>query len=103
MGFLDRLQDKWNLQSKYDLWIILLVFALTGTTIVFLKRPVIAFFANGEEPSLVFSITYYVLILPIYNVILLVYGFIFRKFSFFWEFEKKMFRRFRKKKADSNH
>jgi len=81
-----------------EVLVILLVFALTGTTIVFLKKPVIHLFTNGENPSWVFTTLYYILILPVYNVILLFYGFLFRKFSFFWEFEKKMFKRFSKDK-----
>ena len=45
------------------------------------------------------SIIYYMLILPIYNVILLGYGFLFGQFNFFWEFEKRFFNRiFTKKK-----
>ncbi len=72
---------------------ILIVFACTGTTVMLLKRPVVAFFAGDGEQPLLFSILYYLLILPIYNVILLIYGFIFGQFSFFWEFEKRFIRR----------
>jgi hypothetical protein len=39
------------------------------------------------------SITYFILILPVYNVFLLFYGFVFGQFKFFWEFEKKFFKR----------
>jgi hypothetical protein len=34
-----------------------------------------------------------VLILPVYNVILLIYGAIFGQLRFFWEFEKRFFMR----------
>ncbi len=45
------------------------------------------------------SIAYYILILPIYNVFLLVYGFLFGQLRFFWDFEKRFFNRiFRSKK-----
>jgi len=60
---------------------------------MFLKKPVVGLFTeNGEQP-LLFTILYYVLILPIYNVFLLIYGFIFGQFKFFWEYEKKMWNR----------
>jgi len=39
------------------------------------------------------AVAYYFLILPIYNVILLLYGFIFGQFHFFWNFEKRLMRR----------
>jgi len=60
---------------------------------MFLKKPVVSLFTeNGEQP-LLFSILYYILILPIYNVFLLIYGFVFGQFKFFWEYEKKMWNR----------
>ena len=87
------MKSKWNLKNTWQLVIILVVFALTGTTVLFLKRPVVAYFNPDGESNLVFSILYFILILPIYNVILLIYGFIFGQFSFFWSYEKKFFRR----------
>ena len=87
-----RLSDRWGV-SPGRVILILIVFACTGTTVMLLKRPVVAFFAGDGEQPLLFSILYYLLILPIYNVILLIYGFIFGQFSFFWEFEKRFIRR----------
>lgn len=96
----EKLQKKWGV-GPGKVVIILLVFACTGTTIMFLKKPVVHFFTGGEQSTL-FSVIYYILILPIYNVFLLIYGFIFGQFKFFWEYEKKFFNRiFRRKKKDS--
>jgi hypothetical protein len=54
---------------------------------------------EGDAP-LIFSVLYYVLILPLYNVVLLIYGALFGQFSFFWAFEKRFFGRlFGKRKA----
>lgn len=91
-GWMARLARRWNVTPARVL-VILLVFACTGTTVLFLKRPVVAFFAGEGDQPLLFSILYYILILPIYNAILLVYGFLFGQFEFFWEFEKRTFRR----------
>ena len=74
--------------------IILLVFTLTGCTVLFLKRPLTEWVAGDGEKPLWFSVLYYVLILPFYNVLLLAYGALFGQFRFFWEFEKRFFRRF---------
>jgi hypothetical protein len=70
-----------------------MVFACTGFTVMFLKNPLLNWLSISGEYRTVASILYYVLILPIYQLVLLVYAFIFGQFSFFWEFEKKMFRR----------
>ena len=97
-SWVEKLQARWGVSAS-RVFIILLVFACTGFTVMFLKKPVVAFFTGGDQ-SLIFSIIYYILILPIYNLILLIYGFIFGQFAFFWEFEKKFFSRmFRRKKA----
>jgi len=92
LGWMDRLAKRWNVTPGRVI-VILLVFACTGTTVLFLKRPVVAFFIGDGEQPLLFSILYYILILPVYNAILLVYGFIFGQFAFFWEFEKRFFKR----------
>lgn len=73
--------------------IILLVFACTGFTVLFLKKPVVSFFSGDGEQPLLFTVLYYILILPIYNVFLLIYGAIFGQFNFFWAFEKRFFSR----------
>jgi hypothetical protein len=89
--WIEKLQERWGVSAS-QVFIILIVFACTGFTVMFLKKPVVAFFTGGEQ-SLVFSITYYILILPVYNLFLLIYGFIFGQFKFFWEFEKRFFKR----------
>ena len=87
-----RLQERWHVSGSQVL-IILLVFACTGVTVLLLKRPIVSFFVGEGQTSTLFSVIYYILILPIYNVILLIYGLIFGQFNFFWNFEKKMFKR----------
>lgn len=101
MSWIDKLKARWNLTSGFQVLIVLVVFACTGFTVLFLKRPVVAYFTTDGEQNTWFSIIYYVLILPIYNVILLFYGFIFGQFSFFWEFEKRMFHRMTGKRNDA--
>ncbi len=90
--WIERLQSRWNVKSGVQVVTILLVFASTGFTVMFIK-PVITDLIFSGEKSTWFSILYWVLILPVYNLFLLVYGFIFGQFKFFWEFEKRFFGR----------
>lgn len=91
--WIEKLKSRWNLKSTTQVIIVLIVFACTGTTVLLIKRPLFAYwFPDGEKP-LWASITYFILILPVYNVFLLFYGFVFGQFKFFWEFEKKFFKR----------
>jgi hypothetical protein len=94
-GFLQRLQSKWQLKSLTQVFLVLLVFACTGTTILFIKNPILSFFGieRGEGQGLFNTIAYLLLVLPLYQILLLVYGFIFGQFRFFWEKEKQLVKR----------
>lgn len=91
-GFLKRLQTKWKLDSLLQVVLVLIVFACTGFTILFIKNPILDFF-GVEKGGFVNTLLYLLLVLPLYQIILLIYGFIFGQFKFFWEKEKQIFRR----------
>lgn len=91
-GWIQRLARRWGVKPSRVL-VILLVFACTGCTVLFLKKPVIALFVTDGVQPLGFTILYYILILPVYNVFLLIYGAVFGQFKFFWAFEKRFFGR----------
>lgn len=96
-SWLDKLKNRWHVKSTLQVIIILVVFACTGFTVMFIKPFIMdLFFKDGK--STLFSILYWILILPIYNLFLLFYGFIFGQLEFFWEFEKRFFGRIFKKK-----
>lgn len=96
-AWIERLKQKWNLKSAWQVIIILIVFACTGFTVLFIKKPLLDLFAGKQSNTVLASVLYYILILPIYNVFLLAYGFVFGQFRFFWDFEKRTFNRlFRK-------
>jgi hypothetical protein len=94
-GFLQRLQTKWKLESLFQVVMVLVVFACTGFTILFVKNPILDFFGveRGGERSFINTVLYLILVLPLYQIFLLIYGFIFGQFKFFWEKEKQIFKR----------
>ncbi|MBK8621493.1 MAG: prolipoprotein diacylglyceryl transferase [Saprospiraceae bacterium] len=96
---LERLKARWKLKNVWQVVVVLLVFALTGTTVLLIKRPIMLLVSPEGNYPFWFSVLYYILILPVYNLILLIYGFIFGQFSFFWEFEKRFFNRMIGKKV----
>lgn len=89
----ERLRERWNLKNGWQVAIVLIVFACTGFTVLFIKKPILQFLAGDAGNSTQASIIYYILILPLYNLLLLLYGFIFGQFPFFWAFEKRFFSR----------
>jgi hypothetical protein len=94
LSWIDRLQNRWKLNSAWQVVIILIVFACTGFTVYFLKRPLLGWLASDQGNTTIATILYYIFILPLYNVLLLGYGFVFGQFAFFWSFEKRFMERF---------
>ena len=101
--WVEKLQKRWQLKSAAQVLVILVVFACTGLTVMFIK-PVLTGWLFTSGHSTWFSILYWIMIIPVYNVFLLCYGFILGQFKFFWEFEKRFFARiFGKKKKETTN
>lgn len=99
----DKLKERWKVRTGWDVAIILVVFACTGFSVMYSKRYLYTLLGITAETTAwwIRVLITVVVILPFYQVLLLVWGWIFGKFDFFWEFEKRMFSRigslFRKK------
>lgn len=95
----ERLKKRWNIQSNFQVLIILLVFAITGSTTVYVKKLIYDLIGITSETHLLIRIpAYIIVILSVYNLLLLIVGAVFGQFRFFWEFEKKFFSRFAPKR-----
>lgn len=88
-----KLKEKWKLKSALQVVLVLLTFICTGTSVLFIKKPFQQLVGIDELQGWVKTVIYLLAILPIYNIMLLMYGFIFGQFKFFWEFEKRFFKR----------
>jgi len=93
-SFLIRLKERWGLKSLWQVIVILIVFSCTGFSILFVEKWILELIGVPKDLSIWLRILFFVIItLPVYQVLLLFYGFIFGQFKFFWEFEKRFFRR----------
>lgn len=100
-NWFERLQERWDVSAGRAV-IILIVFACTGFSVLFLKEPLLDLIIGEDQKNVWHSILYFIVILPVYNILLLFYGFIFGQFKFFWEFEKRFFSRiFGRKKVEA--
>jgi hypothetical protein len=90
---LKKLKKRWNIETNRQLFIIFLVFAITGSSAAKLAAPLTDFFEIKKEMGwYVYWPFRIVIILPIYQVLLVFFGWVFGEFQFFWNFEKKMLR-----------
>lgn len=89
---MNRLKRRWGIESNFQIFLILIVFAVTGSTSAKLAGPLVEFFGVYQETSSWFWYWFLriVLIFPIYQVLLVFFGWLFGQFRFFWQFEKKM-------------
>lgn len=102
-NFLERLKIKWQLKSLWQVGAILTVFAFTGTTVLFIKQPIFDFLGiTLEKGGFWKTVLYLLFVLPLYQIILLFYGFVFGQFGFFWEKEKQFLRRITGKGKSKN-
>jgi hypothetical protein len=93
-SFLQKLQTRWGVHSVWQVLVILVVFALTGFTAMYIKRPIFAWLGlDANTPWWLRMLVWLVTVLPAYQVFLLGYGFLLGQFTFFWNFEKRMFGR----------
>lgn len=87
-------KKRWNIKSNWQVFVIIVVFAITGSCSAILSKPVLSFFGiiRNETSAWLYWPLYIILIFPIYQVLLVFFGFVFQQFEFFWAFEKKMLR-----------
>lgn len=87
---LQKFKNKWNIKSNLQLFIILVVFSVTGSAALVVRK--FAFQLLGIQPdtSLFIKIPLYILILfPSYHFLLLIIGTLVGQYRFFYAFQKK--------------
>ena len=76
--FLERMKEKWGLNSIFQVVLILIVFALTGMTVVWLRPIIFQVIGIENANGWLKTVSYLVLVFPLYQVLLLAYGFCIR-------------------------
>ena len=91
-----KLEKKWILDYKWEMIRVFMVFAITGSSSLFIGRPIIKMIGITKENlnPLIYWILFIIIGLIFYQILLVSFGWLFGQFKFFWEFEKKMLRRF---------
>ena len=88
---IEKLKAKWGIKSNWDVAAILIVFSISGSSIMFVKPLWFAVFGVTENtPFWLKSTIWVVMVFPTYQVFLIIYGFLFGQFKFFWAKEKMM-------------
>lgn len=95
MKWINYLKTKWGIKSNLQFIVIMLVFSITGSLSLFLARPILdSTGINSQNTSLwIYTPIRISILFPIYQLLILIVGWLFGQFSFFWKFEKKVLAR----------
>ncbi len=90
-----KLKQRWGIESNWQLFVILLVFSVTGYSSLVIAKPILSLVGLSQETTnpWIYRPLRLLLIFPFYQVLIVLYGWLFGQFKFFWDFEKKMLRR----------
>lgn len=92
---LNKLIKKFNAKSNKHLLIIFIIFALSGSGSLFISSPILS--AINLDDLITFYPLYVlariIIIIPIYQLMLIIIATIFGEFNYFWKFEKKFLQR----------
>ena len=92
---MNKLKERWGIDNNWQIIIILIVFAVTGSTASYIGKPILQFFNITTENfgSFGYWVIRILLLFIVYQFMLVFFGWIFGQYKFFWNFEKKMLRR----------
>jgi hypothetical protein len=94
---IEKLVNKFKANSIRHLFIIFIIFALSGSGSLFISSPILI--VLGLDKLITFYPLYIfvriILIIPIYQFILIIIASLFGEFDYFWKFEKKFLQRLR--------
>ena len=92
---IDKLVKKFKANSIQHLVIIFLVFALSGSGSLFISYPILKALSLEELISSypLYIFVRIILIIPIYQLLLIIIASLFGQFNYFWKFEKKFLKR----------
>ena len=92
---LQKLVKIFRADSVFHLIIIFTVFGISGSASVFISGPVLEFLRVDKiiDSFLIYTLIRFIIVFPIYQVVLILVALVFGQFSYFWEFEKKFLKR----------
>ncbi len=103
---LHRFKKKWNIESNFQLIVVLFVFSITGSAAMVVRKFVFHLVGIQPDTSLFIKVPLYIIVLiPSYQLLLLVVGTLLGQYRFFLAYEKKTLGRLiqrRKKKHEKN-
>ena len=89
---MNKMEKKWKVSHKWEMITIFIVFAITGTSSVYIGKPIMKFIGITRDnlPIAIYWILYILIGFIFYQILLVIIGWLFGQHKFFWSFEKSM-------------
>ena len=85
---LKKIKERWGITSNFQIVIIFIVFGITGTVSAYISGPLSDIIISENDLHWSIKLLIRILVLtPIYQVLLLFFGYIFYQYRFFYNFE----------------
>ena len=90
-----KLVNKFHAKSKKHLIIIFVIFALSGSGSLFISSPILDSLNLRDVISFypLYVFVRILIIIPVYQLLLIIIAIVFGEFDYFWKFEKKFLQR----------
>lgn len=91
---MENLKKRWGIESNFQLVIIFVVFAINGTLSARISRFAMNYFGINDKNThwIPYYLVLILLVLPLYPLMLMFFGYLFGQSKFFFPFAKKMLR-----------
>ena len=85
-----KLKERWGITSNFQIVIIFIVFGITGSVSAYISGPLTNIIIGESDFHWLIKLLIRIVVLtPIYQVLLLFFGYIFFQYRFFYNFVKK--------------
>ena len=85
-----KLKERWGITSNFQIVIIFIVFGITGSVSAYISGPLTNIIIGESDLHWLIKLLIRIIVLtPIYQVLLLFFGYIFFQYKFFYNFVEK--------------
>ena len=88
---LKKLKDKWGISTPFQLIIVFIVFGVTGSVAAKISGPIVSLLPIDNLPGIIYWPLRLLIIFPVYQVLLVWFGFIFGALISILTFKKDKF------------
>ena len=88
---LQKLKEKWGISTPFQMIIVFIVFGVTGSVAAKVSGPIVAFLPLDNLPALIYWPLRLLIIFPVYQILLIWFGFMFGAIVSVLTFKKDKF------------